>query len=216
MCLLWSTNWVFIYQKTTFFIVTAVRPQILHIIVTSLWGKCGNCCPSCAIQTVIDTVQSFSCGYREIFACAWRCHSSPSSPDIKNAHSFREGEVLHRATVTSEAGTLCWHPGCYFVLQCDVSPSSTERRALKRAPCWLSMVRRELFQLVRSDGPTLYHADSNPVFVFSVVALSRRSLSTAIWINYKLNKQILTSKQYEQYKYPPSSRRNSSKLIRGV
>jgi hypothetical protein len=25
MCLLWSTNWVFISQKTTFFIVTAVK-----------------------------------------------------------------------------------------------------------------------------------------------------------------------------------------------
>jgi hypothetical protein len=31
MCLLWGTNWVFISQKTAFFTVTAVKPQLLHI-----------------------------------------------------------------------------------------------------------------------------------------------------------------------------------------
>jgi hypothetical protein len=31
MCLLWSTNWVFISQKTTFFIVTAVKTSNLTL-----------------------------------------------------------------------------------------------------------------------------------------------------------------------------------------
>jgi hypothetical protein len=39
MCLLWGTNWVFIPQKTAFFIVTAVKPKILQVTLRSL-----RCC----------------------------------------------------------------------------------------------------------------------------------------------------------------------------
>jgi hypothetical protein len=41
MCLLWSTNWVFISQKTTFFIVTAVK--VSNLILDKLSHK-----PTCA------------------------------------------------------------------------------------------------------------------------------------------------------------------------
>jgi hypothetical protein len=36
MCLLWGTNWVFISQKTTFLIATAVKTSDLHV-------ACGVC-----------------------------------------------------------------------------------------------------------------------------------------------------------------------------
>jgi hypothetical protein len=37
MCLLWSTNWVFISQKTAFFIVTTVKTSNLTWLSWSLW-----------------------------------------------------------------------------------------------------------------------------------------------------------------------------------
>jgi hypothetical protein len=54
MCLLWSTNWVCISQKTTFFIVTAVKTSNL------------------TIQNVItDWIWTNFCLYRCIHPCPW-------------------------------------------------------------------------------------------------------------------------------------------------
>jgi hypothetical protein len=33
MCLLWGRNWVFIFQKTPFFVVTAMKTQIFHYFI---------------------------------------------------------------------------------------------------------------------------------------------------------------------------------------
>jgi hypothetical protein len=42
MCLLWSRNWIFIFQKTAFFIVTAVKTSNLTIV--SLFFNCRCIC----------------------------------------------------------------------------------------------------------------------------------------------------------------------------
>jgi hypothetical protein len=45
MCFLWGTNWVLIFQKTTFFIVTAVKTSNLNIALGNMGGfllKEGN------------------------------------------------------------------------------------------------------------------------------------------------------------------------------
>jgi hypothetical protein len=55
MCLLWGTNWVFISQKTAFFIVTAVRTSNLTVFGSSHLFKRSvrlepSSKPSCPVQ----------------------------------------------------------------------------------------------------------------------------------------------------------------------
>jgi hypothetical protein len=49
MCLLWSTNWVFISQKTTFFIVTAVNTRCL-----SRWTGTPSCESQCYVANTVS------------------------------------------------------------------------------------------------------------------------------------------------------------------
>jgi hypothetical protein len=59
MCFLWSTDWVFISQKTTFFIVTAIKPQILRRFImllkypaNSIWVTCIQCTIHCRLSKI--------------------------------------------------------------------------------------------------------------------------------------------------------------------
>jgi hypothetical protein len=86
MCLLWSTNWVFISQETTFFIVTAVKPsrltwhQLFKLACPQLFlnWPCGKVC-SWQIKSMDRSIES-----AETVLCMWLTATS----DITDWLSF--------------------------------------------------------------------------------------------------------------------------------
>jgi hypothetical protein len=138
MCLLWSTNWVFISQKTPFFIVTFVKTS--NLTMHSLFIFCFTClgaisflCGSstCNLnqhspkQTFIWSLirphlsgnlqHGAACPYNWI---GWRRSLYKHSSAEVNGHSNSDGFRLR--LVCRQRRT--WHGGCAFCgLSCSLS-----------------------------------------------------------------------------------------------
>jgi hypothetical protein len=106
MCLLWSTNWSFISQKTAFFIVTAVKATN-HACGLLLW-RCavGDCAEAlwalCAIRESLQDV------------CT---HSTSYCLTLRYKKQFRGHSCLTRANTDTLPGFWRWVLGNLTVLK---------------------------------------------------------------------------------------------------